>query len=53
MKYEWRKYINEMRLHGYAVVVLSPVELGNVPAQAVEDELVRMSQDVIDCWQEI
>ena len=53
MKYEWRKYIDEMRLHGYAVVVLSPVELGNVPAQAVEDELVRMSQDVIDCWQEI
>lgn len=53
MNYEWRKAIDAMRRDGYAVVVLSPDELGNVPPSAVEDELIRVAQDTIDCWQEI
>ena len=36
MKYEWRKYLDEMRRDGYAVVVFSPEELDGADPRLVE-----------------
>lgn len=36
MKYEWRKYIEEMRRDGYAVVVFSPEDLNGLDPAKVE-----------------
>lgn len=38
LKYEWRKYIEEMRKSGYAVVVFSPEELGRLTSAKEAEE---------------
>lgn len=40
MKYEWRKYVEEMRKAGYAVVVFSPEELMRVTPGEVENWMI-------------
>lgn len=47
MKYEWRKYIDEMRRDGYAVVVFNPDELGDVRASLIEGYLVSQGNEEI------
>lgn len=37
MKEEWKKVLREMRNEGYAVIVWTPEELGNVDPEWVED----------------
>ena len=40
MKYEWRKYIEEMRRAGYAVAVFSPEEIMRVTPGEVENWMI-------------
>jgi hypothetical protein len=40
MNYEWRKAIDEMRRDGYAVVIMSPDELGPISPQDAEDWMI-------------
>jgi hypothetical protein len=37
MNYEWRKAIDAMRKDGYAVVVFTPEDLGNLDPRKVEE----------------
>ena len=39
-KYEWKKYIEEMRKAGYAVAVFSPEELRSVRPGEAEDWMI-------------
>lgn len=49
MKYEWRKYIEEMRRDGYAVCVITPEALNGADRDWVED---RMQEEADNCLEE-
>jgi len=46
------KAIRTLTEQGYAVVVITPEELKNAPAGKVEDRLIELSWDIIDCLQD-
>ena len=51
MKYEWRKYIDEMRLHGYAVCVITPEALNGADRDWVEDCMQEEADNCVEAWE--
>jgi len=49
MNEEWKKALREMRHDGYAVIVWTPEELEGADSGLVEDRLIELGYDVIDC----
>jgi hypothetical protein len=47
MKEEWRKTLYEMRDAGYAVIVWTPDELGDVEAEWVEERSISYGWDYL------
>ena len=51
MKYEWRKYIDEMRRDGYAVCVITPEALGGADRDWVEDRMQEEADNCVEAWE--
>lgn len=47
MKAEWVKVLREMRNEGYAVIVWTPVELGEIDPQWVEDASISYGNEYL------
>ena len=48
LKYEWRKYIKEMRTAGYAVIFVTPEALQGIDPDAVEALMLGSAFEFID-----
>ena len=52
MKYEWKKYIDEMRRDGYAVAVIAPEALKGSSRTIVEEQMMECAYEIIDADEE-
>jgi len=48
LKYEWRKYLKEMRTDGFAVVFITPDTLKGIDPSAVEQHMITSAKEFIE-----